>query len=401
MKYLNAKRLGTLLPNLITKADEMYWAVAWATDTPIVESLIANKGKMKQLVVGVDFAQTSPVTLKRIHDANMPLRLGNSLQVQTTFHPKIYAFTVGDKAVVIIGSSNFTNGGLDRNEEASVLIEESKDNSEIQKIFKQIENWWRSGKEVDEDFLKAYKLRWEKNKAMRASLGREIKSYIPRNDSMHPNLLTLSWLEYKKLIAAYDSVTQRLAVLEKSRLFFATHQKFSAMSLLKRRAIAGVASAAERNTEELGDLNWGFFGSMRGLGVFPSVLENKAQKLDEAFSHIPLFGDVDEEQYKKFVANFQKSFDNKSRVGGLPPASRLLAMIRPDQFVCVDSANRDGLAKDLGFAPSTLNLENYWSRVIEPIRESTWWNAKKPESTSDTIWMGRAALLDVIYYQPQ
>lgn len=405
MKFLNAQKLGMLLPKLIDESDAIFWAVAWATESQIVENLIANKRKIKQLVVGVDFAQTSPVTLKRLHDASLPLRQGNSSQFRATFHPKIYAFIVGDKAVVIIGSSNFTQGGLARNEEASVLIEVDKDNLEIQKIFKQIDSWWRSGEAVDEDFLKAYALRWDKNKALRASLSREIKSYKSREGAKHPNLLTMSWIEYVKLIEACDLPSQRLderlAVLEKSRQFFASHLKFSAMSLLKRRAIAGVASESQRSTEELGGLNWGYFGSMRGLGVFPSVLENRARKLDEAFSHIPLYGDVDEEQYTNFVETFQQSFVDESRVGGLPPASRLLAMIRPDQFVCVDSANRKGLADDLGFAPNTLKLENYWERVIEPIRESSWWNAQKPKNQPDKIWMGRTALLDVIYYEPK
>jgi len=192
MKYLNAQKLRMLLPKLIDESDAIFWAFAWATESSIVDTLIANKRKIKQLVVGVDFAQTSPVTLKRLHDASVPLKLGNSSQVRATFHPKIYAFIVGDKAIVIIGSSNFTQGGLVKNEEASVLIEVDKDNLEIQKIFKQIDSWWRSGEAVDEDFLKVYALRWEKNKAMRALLGREIKSYKSREGAKHPNLLTMS-----------------------------------------------------------------------------------------------------------------------------------------------------------------------------------------------------------------
>lgn len=39
-----------------------------------------------------------------------------------TFHPKIYLFSGGDEALVIIGSSNWTRGGLAENVEANVLV---------------------------------------------------------------------------------------------------------------------------------------------------------------------------------------------------------------------------------------------------------------------------------------
>lgn len=403
MKFLNAEELGSLLPQLIKKSDAIYWSVAWATENPIVKLMVSNKQKIKQLVVGVDFAHTSPQTLTTLYNAIACLRLGSSTKAHATFHPKIYAFTSKEKATIVIGSANFTQGGTERNEEASVLIEGNKDDVEIQKIFAQIDNWWRSGEKVDDAFLKAYALRWEKNKALRSQMGSKVKIYVPKKGSSYPKLLEMSWSEYAALVNQLGIQTQRLegclAILGKAREFFSTHDSFSEMTLLMRRGIAGVTNENESENNELEGLNWGYLGSMRGLGVFPNVIEKKAKKLDKAFSHIPLYGDVDEDQYKNFFEKFQQSFEKKGRVGGLPSASRLLALLRPDQFICINSGNRAGIAVDLGFAPSTLKLENYWERVIEPIRESNWWNAKNPKNDAGNIWLGRAALLDVLYYE--
>ena len=73
-------------------------------------------------------------------------------------------------------------------------------------------------------------------------------------------------------------------------------------------------------------------------------------------------------------------------------------MKRPDVFVCVNNGNKASLAKALHFSPSTLSLENYWERVIEPIRLANWYNAPRLERPDAEAWDCRAALLDAIHY---
>src|SRR3546814_2375731 len=65
---------------------------------------------------------------------------------------------------------------------------------------------------------------------------------------------------------------------------------------------------------------------------------------------------------------FTAAFSGSSRTARLAPATRLLAMKRPDVFVCVNGGNTKGLAVALTFAPTTIDLKNYWERVIEPIQ---------------------------------
>lgn len=54
----------------------------------------------------------------------------------------------------------------------------------------------------------------------------------------------------------------------------------------------------------------------------------------------------------------------------------------------------------MGFAKSTLTLENYWERVIEVIQASEWYNVEKPEDRNGPLWECRAAMLDAILYRP-
>ena len=71
-------------------------------------------------------------------------------------------------------------------------------------------------------------------------------------------------------------------------------------------------------------------------------------------------GDVTREHYDRFASLFVQAFANSHRVGGVPTASRLLAMKRPDVFLCVSDPNLTAAAAEMGFAKSTLKLDNYW-----------------------------------------
>ncbi|MFA5990576.1 MAG: hypothetical protein WC803_13355 [Sphingomonas sp.] len=57
------------------------------------------------------------------------------------------------------------------------------------------------------------------------------------------------------------------------------------------------------------------------------------------------------------------------------------------------------MAEVLHFAPSTLSPDNYWERVIEPIRLAKWYNAPRPEGADAEAWDYRAALADAIHYE--
>ena len=108
---------------------------------------------------------------------------------------------------------------------------------------------------------------------------------------------------------------------------------------------------------------------------------------------IPLDGDISRDHYQHFTDRFLKAFKRS----GMALASRLLAMKRPDTFVCVNNLNRQGLFSAFRLSPST-DAEAYWE-LIERVRASTWWNVPPPAAGDEReVWSARAAFLDALFY---
>jgi hypothetical protein len=132
---------------------------------------------------------------------------------------------------------------------------------------------------------------------------------------------------------------------------------------------------------------------MRGSGRFGTRLHNKPSTLDAALDHIPLDGGVMQRAFGDFRANC--NWDGS----GVGNASRLLAMKRPDVFVCVPTENRTGIAAAFGFTASSLQtFEGYWE-FMQRIWRSPWRRSPRPVSPLERrIRNARVALLDSLYY---
>ena len=132
-------------------------------------------------------------------------------------------------------------------------------------------------------------------------------------------------------------------------------------------------------------------------------MKRRPEGLSAALDLIPAEGEVSQRDYDRYVARFLQSFADaeSDRVGALPSASRLLAMKRPDVFVCVSNGNKPLLCENFGVLRSTLQLDTYWQTIVEPMMQTDWWNVPPPtEQVERAVWEGRAALLDVLYWQP-
>jgi len=138
---------------------------------------------------------------------------------------------------------------------------------------------------------------------------------------------------------------------------------------------------------------------MFGQGDFKNLVNESPEILSKALHNIPPDGDVSEAQFDPFVYDFDLAFKSKAHKGGVATASRLLARKRPDVFVGLNNANRAGISEAFGTASTTLNLGNYWERVVVPMQNSPRWLHPRPRQTlAGRIWDNRAALMDSIYY---
>jgi hypothetical protein len=121
--------------------------------------------------------------------------------------------------------------------------------------------------------------------------------------------------------------------------------------------------------------------------------------ISNALDCIPLNGEVSYQNYKDYIDNFRKAFDGDCEKC-IGTATRLLAMKRPDVFICLDSKNQKDLCEDFGIN-KLKSYEEYWNEIIVRIQYSDWWKSEKPKNkTGLKAWNGRVAMLDVICYEP-
>jgi hypothetical protein len=323
---------------------------------------------------------------------------------KATFHPKVYCFVKGEKVYAIVGSSNLTRGGTYHNEEAAIFMEGTLGDEPLQEILDAVSSWWDASSEIEDDWLNAYELRWDNNQQHKIALEKPIEIYQPNPDAEHSDLLFKTWDDY--VAALHDAmndedeiIKERLKTLKRAHKLFATGN-FDELNEQQRRAIAGLTNGGNLGAD-LERFGWAAFGNMDRARVFNDAIRNNdvdtIEHISRALDYIPFTGGIFENDYINFKREFMFAFPNGGVAIGC--ATRLLAMKRPDYFICANGANKERLAADFGFAPSTLNLDNYWERVVEPIIQSRWWNEQRPANDERLIWNTRAAMLDVIYYE--
>ena len=119
-----------IVTKLLKRAIRLECLVAFAKMSPLNDMIEEMKGALSRglearFAIGLSFYLTEPDLLRELLRLSkrhaLELYLSNSSE---TFHPKIYAFQNVKQCSVLIGSANFTNGGLSDNYEASAMIKD-------------------------------------------------------------------------------------------------------------------------------------------------------------------------------------------------------------------------------------------------------------------------------------
>lgn len=212
--------------------------------------------------------------------------------------------------------------------------------------------------------------------------------------SMDSEVFTMEWEGFigrAKNNLNHD-FSEGLELLNEAYGYF-NNRKFLCMSEEQRRNIAGIAIGEERRAR------WDWFGRMSGNGFFANRVINNNHYISKALDNIPLDGCICKKDYELFVKYYRKAFAKAKNHRAA--VTRLLAIKRPDYFLCLTSTNADRFCKDFGITESSLTVDNYWDEVVERIQECVWWREDPSQSMIETekdAWRFRAALLDTIYY---
>ncbi|MCO6538469.1 MAG: phospholipase D family protein [Gilliamella sp.] len=389
------------LVELMGKYTNYYIATAWASmNSHAASKLLDNKKHIAKMVVGTHFYQTHPDFIK-IFASHRNVKF--ILKTDKIFHPKVYLFSdENSNWECLIGSANFTQAALTKNDEIMIHITSNDQGSEkiFTDILKTIDNYWEYAEEMTEKEINKYTNIWKKNKTKLDSLKNVYGGYKSKKSMIKSNILSLQWNEYYEKIREKtdekdesSSFSKRIKVLQEINNYFKEKQIFSSFTKLQRKQVAGLI-------DDGSEIEWKWFGSMVGAGVFHSKINNNDPNISNALNCIPLTGPVNEANYNQFIKIFKQAFP--AGKCGIGIASRLLAMKRPDYFVCLDGQNRPALCKDFGI-PQKIDLETYWEQIIARIIDSVWWSSSCPDDSrkkeEKQAWNGRVAMIDAIFYQ--
>jgi superfamily II DNA or RNA helicase/HKD family nuclease len=127
-----------------------------------VEGLVRRGGWLRVLAGG-DFAQTEPEALRFF------LELGGDCQARLLsssglggFHPKCYLVYAGEQASLVIGSSNFTEGGLQNNIELNVRVDQRAGGAAVVAARRVFDELWDATPPLSEERLADYTRFWER-----------------------------------------------------------------------------------------------------------------------------------------------------------------------------------------------------------------------------------------------
>ena len=202
--------------------------------------------------------------------------------------------------------------------------------------------------------------------------------------------------------ASLHALEERLALLDYIELI--KSKPLAEMSELERLAFAGKHTNQHCHTQYNFDVEW--FASTKGAKVFHVLLAQQPESFDAALSHIPESGDVTPKQYQQFVSAYKQIFTSytvdkeNGEKAPLAPATRLLAMKRPDQFIALTNAKIEVLCQGLSIAKfNSFDFESYWQDMIGTLRTFAWWHQDEPEDEREAkLWQARAVLVDLFMF---
>ena len=230
-------------------------------------------------------------------------------------------------------------------------------------------------------------------------LAKEIADKLCYNiTNITKSIMDVDWTTYYKLVLSEDYFlnskvfAQRLKVIQRMQDLFKTGKHFREFSDDERKYIAG--TLGKNQTKQFGGDSW-WFGHMGGSGNFAGAINSNNPKISEALDNIPLKGNITKQNYDSFVKNFKEAI-NGNMVGC---ASRLLAMKRPDFFVCINGENKKGLRKAFNDKKFDETFDYYWEFITQKVHQSEWYKNPTPEMDIEKeITEIRVAFLDSVYY---
>jgi HKD family nuclease len=393
MKVISTNaELNRQLLRLIGRYPKVAFATAWASaGTDVFSELVKNEDRIVGAAIGTHFYQTHPDVLDQFVGSS---KVKFMLQPSGVFHPKAYLFWSADAWELIVGSANLTTGALTKNSELSVLISSDDAAPGLRNEFLEvIKGYVKDAVTIKQEEADRYRRIWKLKKRDLDVVADMFGDEPARKPSVDSEVMSMDWAGYFAKVKEdqIHGFQERLELLEVVAGYFSAHPSFNDMPLPVRKGIAGLPN------EEIP--RWAWFGSMKGAMTFGGLINKEHKAFSLALDEIPARGDVTKKHYDAYIAQYLKAFPNGR--DGIATSTRLLAMKRPDVFLCVDAQNKRRLGKDIGIKRmDILDYERYWEEVVLRIMQTPWWRSDEPkEPVERAVWRARSAMLDAIFYE--
>lgn len=379
------EELQNAFATYLKACNKFYCCVAWAgspNSFEIGKLLVRNSNRIEKAIIGLHFYQTHPVFIETFID-HKGVRFIK--ETDGIFHDKIYLFVKSSKEwVAILGSSNLTKGGFVKNHECNVLFsnEDDKGGELFKSLTNHIEDNWIEAAYFSFKDLKNYRDAFNQQKPHLDVLKKVIQS--TKHSFNGASLLLLTWNEYCSKLQLHEGLAKRLNVLKEVNTLFKSTKHFYELDEFDKKKISGYRLKEAKD--------WWSFGTVSKGEILSEMVD---KRIGRAIDCIPLDGEVLKSQYDKYVQLFCDGGKWSNPIGS---ATRLLAMKRPDIFLCVNGENKAGLANGLGISQSQITLENYWDEIIVPIQNAVWYNGIPHSVIQQEIYRNRVVLLDLLYY---
>tara|TARA_B100001059_G_scaffold144629_1_gene144503 strand:+ start:3346 stop:4551 length:1206 start_codon:yes stop_codon:yes gene_type:complete len=233
---------------------------------------------------------------------------------------------------------------------------------------------------------------------------------LPTLKKLHDLLISaISFLQLKTLrVAPWPVVTgfieqhkELIALDEQLRLAnyigAIKSQTLKEMIPEDRLAFAGKHTASLDPSSYNFDVEW--FASTKSAKGFHQMLSDLPAAFDEALARIPLEGDVTQEHYQHFMVAYFMAFTGSEEKPTLAPATRLLAMRRPDVFTPITNSKLDALCASLGVPKlNNRDFERYWQDVVTAIHSMPWFKMAAAANDHEQSLIEIKALLPCFFY---
>ncbi len=140
---------------------------------------------------------------------------------------------------------------------------------------------------------------------------------------------------------------------------------------------------------------------VKGSGIFKNFIKNNNESISKALKCIPETGPVSKEDYDNYIRFYLEPYNKfcDGKQHGIPIATRLLSMKRPDVFVCLNTPNLQKMKTMFNVKLGKKEYSEYWINVIVPIQNSAWYKSEMPKDEWERkIWNYRVAMLDAFLY---